>query len=112
MLSILGWLFIGLFAGSIGQAFVPGKEPGRIDGTVLMGVGGAAIGGLIAGSPFRAGRGDGRFLISLALAIVGSLVVLVLHRLAIGFNFGAWLTTWASSITAGNAIVPRLLRHR
>jgi len=56
MLSILGWLFMGLFAGSIGPAFMPGKEPGRIDGTVLMGVCGALIGGLISGSPFRAGR--------------------------------------------------------
>jgi uncharacterized membrane protein YeaQ/YmgE (transglycosylase-associated protein family) len=96
MLSILGWLFMGLFVGSIGQAFTPVKEPGRIDGTVVMGVCGALIGGLISGSPFRAGQRDAGFLISLALAGLGSLVVLAVHRLAIGLTLGGWLSNWAS----------------
>jgi uncharacterized membrane protein YeaQ/YmgE (transglycosylase-associated protein family) len=101
MLSILGWLFMGLFAGSIGQAFMPGKEPGRIDGTVLMGVCGALIGGLISGSPFRPGQGDAGFLISLALAVLGSVVVLAVHRLVIGLNFGVWSSNWASFLRPG-----------
>jgi uncharacterized membrane protein YeaQ/YmgE (transglycosylase-associated protein family) len=92
MLSILAWLFMGLFIGAIGQAFMPGKDPGRIDGTVLMGLCGALIGGLISGSPFRAGQGDAGFLVSLAFAVLGSLVVLAVHRWLIGVSFGVWLT--------------------
>ncbi len=88
MLSILGWLFIGLFIGSIGQALMPGEESGSIDGGVLLGLCGALIGGLISGSPFRAGQGDAGFMISLALAVLGSLLVLAVYRLAIGLNFG------------------------
>ena len=96
MLSILGWLFIGLFTGSIGQAFMPGKDPGKIDGAVLLGMCGALIGGFISGSPFRAGQGDAGFLISLALAVLGSLLVLALYRHVIGLDFGAWLSNWIS----------------
>jgi len=96
MLSILGWLFMGLFTGSIVQAFMPGEEPERIDRTVLLGICGALIGGLITGSPFRAGRSDAGFFISLALAVLGSLVVLAVYRLAIGLDFGAWLNNCIS----------------
>jgi uncharacterized membrane protein YeaQ/YmgE (transglycosylase-associated protein family) len=96
MLSILGSLFIGLFIGSIGQAFMPGEEPRRIDGAVLLGMCGALIGGLISGSPFRAGQGNAGFLISLALAVLGSLLVLAVYRLAIGLDFRALLGNWIS----------------
>jgi uncharacterized membrane protein YeaQ/YmgE (transglycosylase-associated protein family) len=90
MLSILGWLFIGLFAGSIGQAFMPGKEPGRIDGTALLGLCGALIGGLFSGSPFRARQGDAGFSISLALSVLGALVVLTVYRLALRLKSSSW----------------------
>jgi uncharacterized membrane protein YeaQ/YmgE (transglycosylase-associated protein family) len=97
MLSILGWLFIGLFAGSLSQAFMPGKEPGRIDGTSLLGICGALIGGLVGGSPFRARQGDAGFFISLALSVLGALVVLTVYRLALGLR----LSTRASLLRPG-----------
>jgi uncharacterized membrane protein YeaQ/YmgE (transglycosylase-associated protein family) len=97
MLTILGWLFVGLLAGSIGQVFIPGKDPGGIDGTVLLGMGGAFTGGLISGSPLRA-QGDTGFLISLGLSVLGAVGVLVVYRLAIAFNFRGWFSSRAACL--------------
>lgn len=107
MLSILGWLFIGLFVGSMGYALMPLKKPGNADCTVLMGICGALIGGLINGSPFRAGRGEAGFFLSLALAVLGSLTVLAVHRLAGSFQ-PRRLTKYAGFYKMGKAIGERL----
>lgn len=100
MLSILGWLFIGVFAGSIGQALAPRNNHGEkydgIDSTMLMGICGALIGGVLGGSPFRPGQGGARFITSLALATLGSLVLLVVHHLSL--NIVTWLSTPASFV--------------
>lgn len=108
MLTILGWLFIGFFAGSIGQAFRPeneSEEADTIDGTVLIGICGAFIGGLIGGSPFRPGQGNAGFVISLALGVLGSVVVLSICHLALGINFAGFLSSWASSIKDRRSLV-------
>lgn len=83
MLSILGWLFIGTFFGSIAQAVLPCKNAREVDCMVLMSVAGSLIGGLILGSPLRPRQGDATFAFSLVLAGIGSLVVLALQRSAI-----------------------------
>jgi uncharacterized membrane protein YeaQ/YmgE (transglycosylase-associated protein family) len=92
MLTILGWLFVGVFAGAIGQVFIRSKDPGGIDGIVLLGIGGAFAGGFISGSPLRAAHGDMGFLISLGLAVLGAVAVLAVYRLAIAFSFRDWLS--------------------
>jgi len=96
MLTILGWLFVGFFAGAIGQVFIPSKNPGGIDRTVLLSIGGALTGGLISGSPLRAAHGDTGFVISLGLSVLGAVGVLSVYRLAIAFNFGGWLSSLTS----------------
>lgn len=98
MLSILGWLFMGLFAGSIGQAFLPGGKPGRIEVPMLMSICDALIGGLMVGSPFKAGYGELAFVTSLALALLGSVMVLAVRRLMLSRNFRSWLSTRCSPI--------------
>ena len=48
--SILAWLAIGLVVGVLGKLVMPGKDPGGMIVTILIGIGGALIG--------RVRRGD------------------------------------------------------
>jgi uncharacterized membrane protein YeaQ/YmgE (transglycosylase-associated protein family) len=48
-MGIIAWLFLGLFAGAIARALIPGRtEPGGCIGTTAVGILGALLGGFIA----------------------------------------------------------------
>jgi uncharacterized membrane protein YeaQ/YmgE (transglycosylase-associated protein family) len=46
-MSILGWVLLGLIAGMIARAILPGNAPGGLVLTMLVGIGGALIGGFL-----------------------------------------------------------------
>ena len=76
-MGIIGWILLGLLAGVIAKAIMPGAERMGIIVTTLLGIGGALLGGFVAsvlgfGDPI-----DEFFDISTWLAaIVGALVIL------------------------------------
>jgi uncharacterized membrane protein YeaQ/YmgE (transglycosylase-associated protein family) len=41
--GILGWLLIGLVAGALGKLIMPGRDPGGIIVTILLGIAGALL---------------------------------------------------------------------
>jgi uncharacterized membrane protein YeaQ/YmgE (transglycosylase-associated protein family) len=47
--TILGWIVFGLIAGFIARAIVPGKDDIGILRTILLGITGSVVGGLIFG---------------------------------------------------------------
>jgi uncharacterized membrane protein YeaQ/YmgE (transglycosylase-associated protein family) len=77
--GIIGWIFLGLFAGLIARAIIPGEtEPGGCIGTTAVGILGALIGGFIA-TALDIGRIEDFFDIGTWLiAIGGSLLLLVI----------------------------------
>jgi uncharacterized membrane protein YeaQ/YmgE (transglycosylase-associated protein family) len=88
MLEFLGWIIVGLLAGAIGKAVMPGKDPGGVLVTMLIGIVGAIIGGFVGRALLGYGRIDSAgdvsepgFLMSLVLAVVGSVIVLFVYRL-------------------------------
>jgi uncharacterized membrane protein YeaQ/YmgE (transglycosylase-associated protein family) len=95
MLTIIGWIILGLIAGLIAKAIMPGKDPGGAIVTILLGIGGAVIGGFIGRTLLGYGRDtDGGLsepgtIMSLVLAIVGALIVLALYRLIKGRSMRA-----------------------
>ena len=76
-MGILGWILLGLLAGIIAKALLPGDEDLGIILTTLLGIGGALLGGFITlalglGDPI-----DEFFDISTwVAAVIGSLIVL------------------------------------
>ncbi|MGH2962378.1 MAG: GlsB/YeaQ/YmgE family stress response membrane protein [Solirubrobacterales bacterium] len=78
-MGIIGWIFLGLFAGLIARAIIPGEtEPGGCIGTTAVGILGALIGGFIA-TALDIGRIEDFFDIGTWLiAIGGSLILLVI----------------------------------
>ncbi|MFC9398986.1 GlsB/YeaQ/YmgE family stress response membrane protein [Streptomyces sp. NPDC057027] len=81
-MGILAWILLGLLAGIIAKMLMPGKDPGGIIVTTLIGIAGALLGGWLGKVIFHVDSVDGFFEISTWIAaIVGSLVLLSVFRL-------------------------------
>ncbi|MGW6843572.1 GlsB/YeaQ/YmgE family stress response membrane protein [Streptomyces sp. NPDC054958] len=81
-MGILAWILIGLLAGIIAKMLMPGKDPGGIIITILIGIAGALLGGWLGKVIFGVDSIDGFFEISTWIAaIVGSLILLAVFRL-------------------------------
>ena len=80
-MGLIAFLILGLLAGAIAKALLPGDDPGGIVVTMLIGVAGAVLGGLVAGALFDTKPLDEFFDLSTWLtAIVGSIVLLLVYR--------------------------------
>jgi uncharacterized membrane protein YeaQ/YmgE (transglycosylase-associated protein family) len=77
--GIIGWILLGLLAGAIARAIIPGRtEPGGCIGTTAIGILGALIGGFIA-TALDIGRiADFFDLGTWLIAIGGSVLLLVI----------------------------------
>ncbi len=80
-MGIIGWILLGLLAGTIARAIIPGRtEPGGCIGTTAIGILGALIGGFIA-TALDIGEIDDFFdLGTWLIAIGGSILLLLLIR--------------------------------
>ena len=79
--GILGWLLIGLVAGALGKLIMPGRDPGGIIVTILVGIVGALVAFYVTqllGIPV----GDSR-LKAYAAATAGAVVLLAAYRMII-----------------------------
>jgi len=84
-MGIIAFIILGLLAGAIAKALMPGDDPGGFIITALIGVVGALLGGLLAGALFDADPMDEFFDVSTWLtAIVGSIILLMIYRLFTG----------------------------
>ena len=84
-MGIIAFIILGLLAGAIAKAVLPGDDPGGFIVTALIGVAGALIGGFLAGALFGGDPMDEFFDISTWLtAIVGSIILLLIYRLFVG----------------------------
>ena len=88
-MGIIAFIILGLLAGLIAKAIMPGNDPGGYIVTTVIGVAGALIGGFLAAALFGAHPLDEFFDISTWLtAIVGSVILLALYRVVIDRNDG------------------------
>lgn len=78
-MSFLGFLLLGLIAGAIAKAIMPGKNGGGWFVTMILGVLGAMVGGWLGSILFNADIEKFFSLQSWALAIGGSLIVLLIY---------------------------------
>ena len=84
-MGIIAFIILGLIAGVIAKALLPGDDPGGLIITTIIGVVGAILGGFLAGALFDADPMDEFFDISSWLtAIVGALILLVIYRVVVG----------------------------
>ena len=93
-MGIIAFIILGLFAGLIAKAIMPGNDPGGFIVTALIGIAGALLGGFLAAALFDADPLDEFFDISTWLtAIIGSIILLLVYRLVVDRNNGRALRT-------------------
>jgi uncharacterized membrane protein YeaQ/YmgE (transglycosylase-associated protein family) len=82
-MGILGFLLLGLIAGAIAKAILPGRQGGGGLITLVLGVVGAILGGWIGSLIFGGGLGDFFNLRTWLLSILGAVIVLLIYGLAV-----------------------------
>jgi uncharacterized membrane protein YeaQ/YmgE (transglycosylase-associated protein family) len=92
IMGILGWIVLGLIAGAIAKAIMPGDDPGGIIVTMLIGIVGAILGGLIASALDIGELGEFFDIGTWVIAILGALLLLGIYRLIAGNRTGAGRT--------------------
>ena len=84
-MGILGWILLGIVAGVIAKALLPGADPGGFIVTVIIGIVGALLGGFLARALGLGDPIDEFFDVSTWLAaIIGSIILLVIYRAVTG----------------------------
>ncbi|MGI8668734.1 MAG: GlsB/YeaQ/YmgE family stress response membrane protein [Aridibacter sp.] len=90
-MAILSWILFGLAVGIIANFLMPEGNERDLTMTILLGIGGAIVGGIIA-IIFGYGindNGEFGFIVSLLMAIVGAVSLLVLYRVGISNSLTA-----------------------
>ncbi len=77
MLHILWMCLIGLVAGALAKLIMPGKDPGGIIVTMLLGIAGSLVAGYLGRVVgwYQTGQGAG-----LIMSVVGAVLLLVIYR--------------------------------
>ena len=80
MLNFIWWLIIGLIAGALARLIMPGRDPMGVIATIVLGIVGSIIGGLVSMAIWR-NNANGFQPAGLILSILGAIVVLWIWRM-------------------------------
>ena len=78
-MGIISWIIFGAIAGYLAKLIMPGRDPGGFIITILLGIGGAVVGGAI-GTTLGLGEVSGFNLGSFTVAVGGAIVLLLVYR--------------------------------
>lgn len=78
-MNFMSWLVVGLIAGALGKWIMPGKDPGGIFVTMLIGIAGGIVGGFI-GNLIGLGGVTGFNFGTLLTATAGAVLLLFVYR--------------------------------
>ncbi len=80
-MNIIAWILVGLIGGTLAKVLMPGRDPGGIILTALLGIGGAILGGFLSVA-LGLGNGVDDFDVgTIFLAVVGAMLILGGYRL-------------------------------
>jgi uncharacterized membrane protein YeaQ/YmgE (transglycosylase-associated protein family) len=82
MMSFIWWLIIGLIAGALARLIMPGRDPMGIVMTIILGIVGSILGGLVSWAIWGTDTPDSGFRpAGLLLSIIGAIIVLWIYRM-------------------------------
>ncbi|MEO8458706.1 MAG: GlsB/YeaQ/YmgE family stress response membrane protein [Chloroflexota bacterium] len=80
-MNIIAWIIVGLIGGALAKLLMPGKDPGGLIITILLGVAGAVLGGFLS-IALGLGNGVDDFDVgTIVLAVVGAMILLAGYRM-------------------------------
>lgn len=80
-MEVLQWILFGLVIGALAKLVMPGRDPGGIIVTILIGIAGALLGGFLGRSLGLIGPGEQAGWIA---AFVGAILLLLIYRMVVG----------------------------
>ena len=78
--GIIGWIVIGGLAGLIAKFLMPGRDPGGCIITILLGIAGSFVAGMLGHALGWYEVGDGPGILA---SIIGSIILLAIYRAVI-----------------------------
>jgi len=84
-MHLLWMLIIGLIVGALAKLVMPGRDPGGIIVTMLLGIGGSLLAGLIGRAVGWYSPGQPAGFIA---SIIGAIIILAIYRAIIGRTAG------------------------
>jgi len=78
-MGVLYWILMGLVVGLLARLLMPGKDPQGLIITILLGIGGALLGGFLASS-LGIGSVSGFDIKSILIATGGAILILIIYR--------------------------------
>lgn len=83
-MTILGWILFGLVVGALAKLVMPGRDPGGIIITILLGIAGAVLGGFVGRALGLYGEGEPA---GWVMAFLGSILLLFIYRMMVGRRY-------------------------
>ncbi|AMY08227.1 Transglycosylase associated protein [Luteitalea pratensis] len=80
-MGILGWIVFGLVIGALAKLVMPGRDPGGIIVTMLIGIVGSLLGGFLGQVMGLYGQNDPA---GFVMSLLGAIVLLAIYRMATG----------------------------
>jgi uncharacterized membrane protein YeaQ/YmgE (transglycosylase-associated protein family) len=80
-MGILGWILFGLIVGALAKLVMPGRDPGGIIITMLLGIAGAVLGGFVGRAMGFYGPNEAA---GFLMSFVGAVILLALYRMFVG----------------------------
>jgi uncharacterized membrane protein YeaQ/YmgE (transglycosylase-associated protein family) len=81
MFGVLGWILFGLVVGALAKLVMPGRDPGGIIITMLLGIVGAVVGGWIGRALGFYGPNEAA---GFVMSFIGAVVLLAIYRMVVG----------------------------
>lgn len=80
-MEIIGMIILGLIAGALAKLVMPGRDPGGIVVTIILGIAGSLLGGFLFN---MIGVGDGESnWAGLIGSVIGAIVILAIYRMLV-----------------------------
>lgn len=79
-MNVIGWIVFGLIVGALAKLVMPGRDPGGIIVTMLLGIAGALLGGFLGRAMGLYGPGQAA---GFLMSFLGAVVLLILYRMLI-----------------------------
>jgi len=79
-MAVIGWIVFGLIIGALAKLVMPGRDPGGIIVTMLLGIAGALLGGFIGRAMGLYGPGEAA---GWLMSFLGAVILLMLYRMLV-----------------------------
>jgi uncharacterized membrane protein YeaQ/YmgE (transglycosylase-associated protein family) len=79
-MAVIGWIVFGLIVGALAKLVMPGRDPGGIIVTMLLGIAGALLGGFLGRAMGFYGPGEAA---GWLMSFLGAVILLMLYRMLV-----------------------------